>query len=86
MSRKAILFIDHSKDCKKTRKILQKAKIDFVEYNVNEQFEPGCCDGFTTQAPSIFAPEGIFAGIDEIRKYVKMLTNKKHLESESAYW
>ncbi len=77
--------MDRSKECEKARKILQRAKIDFVEYNVNEQLESGCCGGFTTQAPSIFAPEGIFRGIGEIKKYIKMLKNKKQL-SESAYW
>jgi len=88
VGRKAILFMDDSKYCKKARKILQKAKIDFVEYNVNAQLELGCCDGFTTQAPSVFAPEGIFRGISEIRNYVKMLEGrgKKQIESESAYW
>jgi len=36
------------------------------------------------QIPSIFTPEGIFRGINEIKKYVKMRKSEK--EIESAYW
>ena len=87
VSRKAILFIDDSNSAKKVRKILKNAKIDFVESNVKEQLESGCCgEGFTTKVPSIFAPEGIFKGVSEIKKYVKMLKGKKQVESESIYW
>ena len=87
VSRKAILFIDNSSDCVRARKLLVKSKIDFVEYNFKEILESGCCgEGFTTKAPSIFAPEGIFRGIDGIKKYVKIRKSKKQIESESAYW
>lgn len=82
-----ILFIDSSSssECKKVQMILKRAKIDFVEYDVKEQ-EAACCGGFATKAPSVFAPEGIFKGINEIREYAKMRQNRKQVESESAYW
>jgi len=88
MSRKAILLIDGSNECEKARKFLQKAGVDFVEYNVKDKdvLESGCCEGFTTEVPSLFAPEGVYKGFAEIKKYVKMQKGKKQVESESAYW
>jgi glutaredoxin len=88
MGRKVILFVDDSNECEKARKFLRRTGIDFVEYNVKDKdrLESGCCDGFTTEVPSIFAPEGIYKGITEIKKYAKMRKEKKQLESESAYW
>lgn len=85
MGRKAILFVDGSNECKKARTMLKRAKIDFVEYEVKEE-DQGCCGGFNTKAPPVFAPEGIFKGIEEIRKYVDIHQHRKHVESESAYW
>lgn len=88
MSRKVILFVDDNSECEKVRKFLQRTGIAFVEYNVKDKdrLESGCCDGFATDAPSIFAPEGIYKGITEIKKYAKMRKKNKHLQSESAYW
>jgi len=85
VTRKAILFTDDSKESIEARKILTEAKIDFVVYNPKEmEEEVGCCGGFTTQAPSVFAPQGIFRGIDEIKRYADMKDDDKI--SESAYW
>lgn len=88
MSGKAVLFTDNGAESKRARKFLKQAKIDFVEYDVKDQQELGCCgEGFTTEVPSIFAPEGIFRGMGEIRKYVKLMKDRKHLEArESAWW
>lgn len=87
MTRKAILFTDDSKECIEAKKILTSAKIGFVEYNSKEiEGEAGCCGGFTTKTPSIFAPEGIFRGLDEIKRYAEIMKNKKGKISESAYW
>jgi len=38
------------------------------------------------QIPSGVNIEGIFRGINEIKKYVKMRKSEKQIEIESAYW
>jgi hypothetical protein len=42
----------------------------------------------TTKAPSVFAIEGIFKGLEKIDEYVslKRNTHDSNIESESAYW
>ena len=42
----------------------------------------------TTKAPSVFAIEGTFKGLDEINEYIsfKRDTTDSNIESESAYW
>ena len=47
-----------------------------------------CCDELsTTNAPSIFAIEGIFKGLEKINEYISNRSNTDpDLESESAYW
>ncbi|MEM2759597.1 MAG: hypothetical protein QXU32_08590 [Nitrososphaerales archaeon] len=83
MTRKAILFTDDSKECIEARKILTDARIDFVEYSSKD--ENGCCGGFVTEVPSIFAREGIFRGIEGIKEYARV---KRDIMDniESAYW
>lgn len=84
--RKAIFFVDESEECKKARRVLEKAKISFVEYDVRHQTEYGCCGGMEIKVPAVYAPEGIFTGINGIREYVERTKSKNWTESESAYW
>jgi len=88
VDRKAVLFVDDSAECRKSIKFLRQARIDFVEYNLTHQQELGCCgEPFVTEVPTIFAPEGIFRGLGGIKKYTKMMKNRKPLEaSKSAWW
>ena len=42
----------------------------------------------TTKAPSLFAVEGVFKGLEKINEYVSLKrdTADSNIESESAYW
>ena len=86
--RKPILFLDGSDDSVKAVDLLKMSGIDYVEYNI-KKFEESCCGELpTTKAPSLFAIEGIFKGLEKIDEYVslKRNTHDSNIESESAYW
>ncbi len=85
MVRKGVLFISKDEVSKKAKDMLIEAGIEFVEYNVDEEPE-GCCGGFKTETPSLFAPEGIFRGLDEIARYIELRKDNRFYNSESAYW
>jgi hypothetical protein len=85
--RKPILLVDDKEDSKVAVQLLNEKNIQFVEYNI-KKFEESCCGDLpTTRAPSVFAPEGVFKGLDGVKEY--LLTEKKpdtDEESPSAYW
>lgn len=83
--RKSVLMIDDSDECKEAEQLLKNEKIPYVIYKV-EKGSQGCCGGYTTETPSIFAPEGVFKGLDAIREYIKIAKENIGKESESAYW
>lgn len=88
VKRKPILLLDESDDSIKAIDLFKRLEIDYVEFNI-KKFEEGCCGELpTTKAPSVFAPEGIFKGLDGINKYIsfKKETVDSDIESESAYW
>jgi hypothetical protein len=92
--RKPVLIFDGSSDSAKAIGLLRKNGIEFVEYDVSKFAESCCGDDFpTTKAPSVFAPEGVFKGLDGVKEYITTtavssreanVLEKK--ESESAYW
>ncbi len=85
-SRKPVLLIDDGDESKIAADILAGKNIEFVEYHINK-FEESCCGELpTTRAPSIFAPEGVFKGLDGVREYASMEKQSESKESESAYW
>ncbi|MFN4337021.1 MAG: hypothetical protein ACK4FV_05520 [Candidatus Nitrosocaldus sp.] len=87
-SRKAVLFISNSdseESIAKVRDMLLNAGIEFVEYNIDEE-PAGCCGGFRTETPALFAPEGIFRGVEGIARYIQTRMNGSLYSSESAYW
>lgn len=85
-SRKPVLLIDDGDESKLATNILATRNIEFVEYHINK-FEESCCGELpTTRAPSIFAPEGVFKGLDGVKEYASMERDSKNKESESAYW
>ncbi|MEM2922916.1 MAG: hypothetical protein QW560_00700 [Candidatus Nitrosocaldus sp.] len=86
-SRKAVLFISNNDgdSIAKVREMLASAGIEYVEYNIDEE-PAGCCGGFKTETPALFAPEGIFRGIDGIAGYIQARMNGSLYKSESAYW
>jgi hypothetical protein len=88
VKRKPILLLDESDDSIKAIGLFKRFKIDCVEYNI-KKFEESCCGELpTTKAPSVFAVEGIFKGLDEINEYIsfKRESTDSNIESESAYW
>jgi hypothetical protein len=94
--RKPVLIFDDSSDSAKAIGLLRKNGIEFVEYDVSKFVESSCCgdDLPTTKAPSVFAPEGVFKGLDGVKEYITITTAVSSREasvlekkdSESAYW
>lgn len=88
VERKPILLIDESDDSVKAIDLFKRLGIDYVEYNI-KKFEESCCGGDlpTTKAPSLFAVEGIFKGLEKINEYISLKKDAaSNIQSESAYW
>ena len=88
VKRKPILLVDGSDDSVKAVDLLKRLGIDYVEYNI-KKFEESCCGGDlpTTKAPSLFAVEGIFKGLEKINEYISLKKDAaSNIQSESAYW
>ena len=85
--RKPILLVDDSDDSMKAVDLFNRSSIEYVEYNI-KKFEESCCSDLpTTKAPSLFAVEGIFKGLEQISKYISLKKDAAStIESESAYW
>ena len=87
VERKPILLIDGSDDSVKAIDLFKRLGIDYVEYNI-KKFEESCCGDLpTTKAPSLFAVEGIFKGLEKINEYISLKKDAaSNIQSESAYW
>ena len=88
VERKPILLIDGSDDSVKAIDLFKRLGIDYVEYNI-KKFEESCCGDLpTTKAPSLFAVEGIFKGLEKINEYISLKKKDaaSNIQSESAYW
>ncbi len=87
IERKPILLVDESDDSVKVVDLFRRLGIDFVEYNI-KKFEESCCGDLpTTKAPSLFAVEGIFKGLEKINEYISLKRDAdSNIQSESAYW
>jgi hypothetical protein len=85
--RKPILLVDDSDDSLKAVDLFKRFSIEYVEYNI-KKFEESCCGDLpTTKAPSLFAVEGIFKGLEQISEYISLKKDApSNIESESAYW
>ena len=85
--RKPILLVDDSDDSIKAVDLFNRLSIEYVEYNI-KKFEESCCGDLpTTKAPSLFAIEGIFKGLEQISEYISLKRDaSSNIESESAYW
>ena len=66
---------------------MNSAGIEYVEYHVRK-FEESCCGDLpTTRAPSVFAPTGLFKGLEGIHQFIIQKKNTTDEgEGESAYW
>ena len=88
VKRKPVLLVDNSDDSTKAIDLFKRLDIEYVEYNI-KKFNESCCGELpTTKAPSLFAVEGVFKGLEKINEYVssKRDTADSSIESESAYW
>jgi len=88
VTRKPILLLDKSADSIKAVDLFRKFGIDYVEYDI-KKFEESCCGELpTTKAPSVFAVEGIFKGLEKINDYLSLKKDiaDSSVELESAYW
>jgi len=85
--RKPILLVDDSDDSIKAVDLFNRLSIEYIEYNI-KKFEESCCGDLpTTKAPSLFAVEGIFKGLEQISEYISLKKDAaSNIESESAYW
>ena len=88
VKRKPILLVDESDDSTKAIDLLKRSGIGYVEYDIRK-FEESCCGELpTTKAPSVFAVEGVFKGLEKINEYMLLTRDRidSKAESESAYW
>ena len=88
VKRKPILLVDESDDSTIAVDLFKRLGIEYVEYNI-KKFEESCCGDLpTTKAPSVFAVEGVFKGLEGINEYILLKRNAadSNIESESAYW
>ena len=88
VKRKPILLVDESDDSTKAVDVFQRSGIEYVEYDIRK-FEESCCGELpTTKAPSVFAVEGVFKGLEKIVEYISLKgdMNDSKVESASAYW
>jgi hypothetical protein len=87
VKRKPILLVDDSDDSTKAVDVFQRSGIEYVEYDIRK-FEESCCGELpTTKAPSVFAVEGVFKGLEKINEYISLKRDMSDsIESGSAYW
>jgi hypothetical protein len=88
VKRESVLLVDNSDDSAKAVDLLKILGIEYLEYDI-KKFNESCCGELPTiKAPSLFAVEGIFKGLEKINEYVssKRDTADSNIESESAYW
>jgi hypothetical protein len=82
--RKPVLLIDDAAESLEAIKLFKEAGQTYVEYHI-KKFEESCCGELpTTRAPSVFAPEGVFKGLEGVKTY--LTTEKIKDTGESAYW
>jgi hypothetical protein len=88
VKREPVLLVDNSDDSIKAVDLFKRLGIEYVEYDI-KKFEESCCGELpTTKAPSLFAVEGVFKGLEKINEYISLKrdTPDSNIESESAYW
>ena len=88
VKRKPILLVDESDDSTKAIDLLKRSGIEYVKNDIRK-FDESCCGELpTTKAPSVFAVEGVFKGLEKINEYMSLTRDRSDSksESESAYW
>jgi hypothetical protein len=88
VKREPVLLVDNSDDSTKAVDLFKRSGIEYVVYDI-KKFKESCCGELpTTKAPSLFAVEGVFKGLEKISEYISLKrdTADSYIESESAYW
>ena len=88
VKRKPILLVDDTDDSTKAIGLFKRSGIEYVEYDIRK-FEESCCGELpTTKAPSVFAVEGIFKGLEKINEYISLTRDRSDskVELEGAHW
>jgi hypothetical protein len=88
VKREPVLLVDNSDDSTKAVNLFKRLGFEYVEYDI-KKFKESCCGELpTTKAPSLFAVEGVFKGLEKINEYISLKrdTADSNIESESAYW
>jgi len=88
VKRKPILLVDKSDDSTKAIDLFKRSGIEYIEYDIRK-FEESCCGELpTTKAPSVFAVEGIFKGLEKINEYISLTRDRSDskVELEGAHW
>ena len=85
VKRKPILLVDESDDSTKAVDVFQRSGIEYVEYDIRK-FEESCCGELpTTKAPSVFAVEGVFKGLEKINEYISLKRNMSKNNMSTKY-
>jgi hypothetical protein len=85
--RKPVLLVDYnSSTSHEAIELLKGKNVEFAEYDINKLKTSCCAELPTTITPSVFAPEGIFKGLEGVVHYVSIERKDVPFESESAYW
>lgn len=83
--RKPVLFIDDTADSQEAIRLFELSGADHIKYHIGK-FEESCCAELpTTTAPSVFAPDGVFKGLEGVKRYLSTNHDYEKL-GESAYW
>jgi hypothetical protein len=88
VNRQPVLLVDNSADSTKAVDLFKRLGIEYVEYDI-KKFKESCCgEPPTIKAPSLFAVEGVFKGLEKINEYISLKRDSadSNIESESAYW
>ena len=85
--RKPVLFIDDGEESHNAVNLLENEEIDYIPYHI-KKFEESCCGEVpTTTTPSVFAPDGVYRGLEGVKDYVSYRRSDVYEdESKSAYW
>jgi hypothetical protein len=88
VKREPVLLVDNSDDSTKAVDLFKRLGIEYVVYDIKKFKESSCGELPTTKAPSLFAVEGVFKGLEKISEYISLKrdTADSDIESESAYW
>lgn len=90
-SSKLILIVDDSEDSLIAKELFSKKKVEYVQYHASK-FEANCCGSASNGTgssrlltpPTVFVPEGVFKGLENVKSYFDM--ELRDYESECVNW